>query len=178
MVDEPAFGAEPPGTFEEVVFDIGYLSLEARRHLTMRLTGAGVAHRLEVGSDLIVSTGDAGLIDEFLEEAQNPDGFADAEMDEFAEDVDDEAVYAAMSNLYVAADKLMQRPGDSPTHGTFYLAADDVEDLPAPFGFDPRVWAQVLGLAASIVSALDAQSDEDTIGSDARALRQLLVNYV
>src|SRR5205085_5437033 len=93
-------------------------------------------------------------------------------------DVDDVAIYGAMSNLYVAADKLMQNPADEPTAGEFYLAADDVDGLPAPFGFDPRVWQQVLALTNSICDALDAESDPDGIGSDAKTLRQILVNYV
>jgi hypothetical protein len=72
----------------------------------------------------------------------------------------------------------MQKPGDEPTAGAFYMAADDVEGLPAPFGFDPRVWQQVLGLADSIIAALDAEADPAGIGTDAKTLRQLLVNYV
>ena len=168
------------GVLDEVVFDLAYLSSEERRHLSMRLTGAGITHRFDVATDLIVGLSDADAIEGYLGEVQNPDGFDVAELDAFEEanDIDDEAVYSAMSNLYVAADKLMQRPGDGPSQGTFYLASDDVEGLPAPFGFDPRVWAQVLALTDSIVAKLDAVASENDIGEDARSLRQLLVNYV
>lgn len=165
---------------DEIVFDLASLSSEERRHLTMRLTGAGISHIWEVATDLVVSVEDAPLIERYVEEVRNPDGFGDDELADFDEDsdVDDEAVYAAMSNLYVAADKLMQKPGDDANAGNFYLAADDVEGLPAPFGFDPRVWQQVLSLAESITTQLDAESDTEVIGNDARTLRQLLVNYV
>ncbi|MEY2469042.1 MAG: hypothetical protein QOF21_1740 [Actinomycetota bacterium] len=178
-IDLPEASAHS-GVLDEVAFDTAHLSVEQRRHLSMRLTGAGITHRFEVGTDLVVGLSDADVIEGYLEEVQNPDGFDVEELDAFEEDndVDDEAVYSAMSNLYVAADKLMQRPGDGPSQGTFYLAADDVEGLPAPFGFDPRVWAQVLGLTDSIVAKLDAVASENDIEPDVRSLRQLLVNYV
>ena len=165
---------------DEIVFDLAALSSEERRHLTMRLTGAGISHIWEVATDLVVSVADAPVIESYIEEVRNPDGFADDELASFEEDgeVDDEAIYAAMSNLYVAADKLMQRPDDDATAGEFYLAADDVEGLPAPFGFDPRVWTQVLALTDSITGALDAESEPDAIGDNAKTLRQILVNYV
>jgi hypothetical protein len=165
---------------DEIVFDLASLSTEERRHLSMRLTGAGISHIWEVATDLVVSVEDAPVIESYLDEVRNPDGFADEEIASLEDesDVDDEAVYTAMSNLYVAADKLMQKPDDEATAGNFYMAADDVEGLPAPFGFDPRVWTQVLGLADSIVNALDEEADPDAIGNDAKSLRQLLVNYV
>ena len=111
---------------------------------------------------------------------RNPQGFEDAELAEFEsdEDVDDEEVYAAMSNLYVAADKLMQRVNDPSVRTAFYDATDDVDGLPAPFGFDPRVWSQVQELANTIADAMDAEADETGIADNARTLRQLLVNYV
>ncbi|MBA3655555.1 MAG: hypothetical protein H0W70_15335 [Actinobacteria bacterium] len=181
-VPGPSDGAEAPtdpiALGDETVFEMLNLSSEERRHLSMRLTGAGIAHRWDVGTDLVVSTSAADQIEFYVNEARNPDGFGDDELEDFDDDVDDEAIYAAMSNLYVAADKLMQRPGDGSTVNAFYDASDDVEGLPAPFGFDPRVWAQVLGLASSIADALDAEADEAAVGADARVLRQLLVNYV
>lgn len=165
---------------DEIVFDLASLSTEERRHLGMRLTGAGIAHIWEVGTDLVVSVADAPVIDSYIGEVRNPEGFADDEIAslEAESDVDDEAIYAAMSNLYVAADKLMQRPGDEATAGEFYLAADDVDGLPAPFGFDPRVWSQVLNLTLAIVDGLDAEADPEAIGDNAKSLRQILVNFV
>ncbi|HUR76381.1 MAG TPA: hypothetical protein VMZ22_00400 [Acidimicrobiales bacterium] len=165
---------------DEIVFDLASLSIEERRHLGMRLTGAGISHIWEVGTDLVVAVADAPVIETYVEEVRNPDGFGDEEVAslEGGSEVDDEAIYSAMSNLYVAADKLMQKPADEATAGAFYLAADDVDGLPAPFGFDPRVWSEVLALTSSITSALDAESDPEPIGAQARTLREILVNYV
>jgi hypothetical protein len=165
---------------DEIVFELSSLSTEERRHLSMRLTGAGISHIWEVATDLVVSVTDAPAIERYIQEVRNPDGFGDEEMASFEEDgdFDDEAVYGAMSNLYVAADKLMQRPGDEATAGEFYVAVDDVDGLPAPFGFDPRVWSQVQDLANKIADTLDDEGDTEVIGTDARTLRQLLANYV
>ena len=172
--------AEADEDDDEIVFDLSSLSTEERRHLSMRLTGAGITHIWEVATDLVVSVGDAPMIERYVEEVRNPDGFGDEEIASFEEDsdVDDEEVYAAMSGLYVAADKLSQKPGDEATAGEFYIAVDDIDGLPAPFGFDPRVWSQVQDLANKIADTLDAEGDPDAVGSDAKVLRQLLVNYV
>lgn len=171
---------EQDGEDDEIVFDLASLSTEERRHLTMRLTGAGIGHIWEVATDLVVAVKDAPAIESYLNEVRNPDGFGDDELVAFDEDedVDDEAIYAAMSNLYVASDKLMQRVSDPSVRTSFYDATDDVDGLPAPFGFDPRVWSQVLDLANSIADAMDEEVDDDAIATDARTLRQLLVNYV
>ncbi len=165
---------------DEIVFDLLSLSTEERRHLSMRLTGAGINHIWEVATDLVVSVKDAPLIERYIQEVQNPDGFADEEIAEFEsdEDVDDEEIYAAMSGLYVAADKLMQKAKDPAMRTAFYDAVDDVDGLPAPFGFDPRVWTQVQEIANAIADLMDQGADDDTVANDARTLRQLLVNYV
>jgi hypothetical protein len=165
---------------DEIVFDLLSLSTEERRHLSMRLTGAGIAHLWEVATDLVVAVKDAPQIERFIQEVRHPDGFADEEMAEFEsdEDVDDEEIYAAMSGLYVAADKLMQKAKDPAVRTAFYDATDDVDGLPAPFGFDPRVWTQVQDLANAIADAMDEGADDDAVATDARTLRQLLVNYV
>lgn len=180
VIEATAADEDEEGDEDEIVFDLLSLSTEERRHLSMRLTGAGIAHVWEVATDLVVSVKDAPAIEHYIEEVQNPQGFADEELVEFSEDedVDDEAIYAAMSGLYVSADKLMQKPNDPGNRTAFYDATDDIDGLPAPFGFDPRVWAQVQELANSIADLMDADGDESAIANDARTLRQLLVNYV
>ena len=54
---------DPVALGDETEFDLVDLSSEERRHLSMRLTGAGINHRWEVGTDLIVSSAEADLIE-------------------------------------------------------------------------------------------------------------------
>ncbi|HVE95274.1 MAG TPA: hypothetical protein VNB24_10150 [Acidimicrobiales bacterium] len=170
---------DPDG--DETVFELNDLSMEQRRHLEMRLTGAKVVHRWEVGSDLVVNSDDADAIEAFLDEVEHPDGFGEEELEQLGdldEDVDDEAVYKAMSDLYVAADRLQHAADDAATAGAFHLAADGVTGAPPPFGFDPRVWEQVKGLSSSLVAALNADADPEVVERDAHSLRQILANFV
>lgn len=181
-IDEPPVDHEHDNDADddtdETVFELNEFAMEQRRHLEMRLTGARIVHRWEVGSDLVVNTSDADAVEGFLDEVENPDAFEVNELDDLSEDVDDEAVYKAMSDLYIAADRLQHAADDPATAGSFHLAADGVAGAPPPFGFDPRLWAQVKELSASVVASLDADADPEVVEQDARTLRQILANYV
>jgi hypothetical protein len=98
--------------------------------------------------------------------------------DEDADDGGDEATYAVMSNLFVAADRLQKDPADAANAGDFYLAADAAAITPAPFGIDRLEWQQVQELAASLAGAMESDVDDDVVARDASALRALLARYV
>ena len=160
--DDAEAPADPVALGDETVFELLGLASEERRHLSMRLTGAGIAHRWEVGTDLVVATSDADQIDSYIEEVQNPDGFADDELEAFDEE------RRRRSRLRGDEQSVRRR---RPFDAASRRRVDDqfvlrrvrrVEGLPAPFGFDPRVWAQVLGLGE-----LDrGSSDAEAIGRD------------
>jgi hypothetical protein len=109
------------------------------------------------------------------------DGDGDRDDGDDGDDVDEEAEEAAqkaMGDLFVAADRLAGSPLDEGIADDFAALADDVADLPPPFGIDPSLWAQVGELATSVTEQLDAAAEEDVIASDARMLRELLRKYV
>lgn len=171
-------GESVPGVGDdEVVYDLAEWSQQQRSQLELLLTGAGLTHRWEVGSDLIVLEADEAAIEKLMEEIEASWDAPPLPMSE-ADDGDDEHKYAVMSNLFVAADRLQKSPDDAATAGEFYQAADAVAETGAPFGIDVPEWRQVQELAASLAAAMETDVHDDVISRDAAALKALLARYV
>lgn len=176
--DLPVVGEAPPDA-DEVIYDLGDWSQDDRNQLELLLTGSSVIHRWEVGSDLVVLEADADGVERLMDEVEASGGVAPLPVtDDETDDGDDEATYAVMSNLFVAADRLQKDPSDAAAAGDFYMAADATALTPPPFGIDAPIWQQVQELAASLAAALESDVDDDSIARDAAALRAMLAGYV
>ena len=101
----------------------------------------------------------------------------DDETGEAADEVTDEDAYAALSDLYVAADRLHGKPGRMDLVAEVELAAETISSASAPFGFDPGVWARIGPLSAAVIEAWEEGDDAD-VKAAASALRLLLRDYV
>jgi hypothetical protein len=192
----PLAGTPPPDEADEgaevLVYELGDWNAEQRGALESRLQAEGIEHRWETGdgqevlygyetgpaweaaTELAVSELDEARVDAVLDEIEFPDAL---------EGVDDEgdldeAVYAVMADLYVAADRLKDDPSDLARAGEFFDAADAARGMEAPFGIDPDVWRQVQELAGAVVAALEGEADDDVVGAHATSLRELLFQYV
>lgn len=170
-------GTEDEG--DEAIFDLGDWSGEDRSQMERLLVAGGIDHRWEVGTDLVVREADADKVEELLDEVEASGAVPPlAAIDEEADDGNDEANYAVMSDLFVAADRLQKDPSDAATAGDFYIASDAVAVTPPPFGIDRPVWQQVQELAASLATAMESDVEDDVLARDAAALRALLARYV
>ena len=161
---------------DELVYELGDWTAEERTDLEGRLAGSGVGYRWEEDEDLVVAAGDEQVVEALLDEVEFPNQME--AVDETAADVDDEAVYAVMSDLYVAADRLKDDPSDGNLATDFASAADEAVAAPPPFGVAPEVWHQVQELASGITDALAASADDDVVARDAGDLRHLLSRFV
>ena len=149
------------------------------------LDEAGIGHVWEA-ADLVVSADDEAAVDALVDEFDDAEPLDDDEDDDEEDDDDDarpsaedeEAAAKAMGDLFVAADRLAKSPLDEGLADDFTAVADDIAELPPPFGIDPSLWVQVGELAGSLVEELDEASEADVIESDARMLRELLRKYV
>jgi hypothetical protein len=159
---------------DEVSFDLADWTDEERATVGQRLTDDGIAHRWEE-TELVVDEADADVVEGVLDEVDYPDQLDEADEDE---EVDDEAVYAVMSNLYVAADRLKDDPDDADRVTEFWHAAEAASTSPPPFGIDQQVWRQVQEVAGSIKEEIDQEADSDVMARDAASLRQMLSHYV
>lgn len=187
---------------EDLVYELNDWTSQERSVLEMKLNGAGIAHRWEYGPndatggelgyigsegttqrrvwetayELVVRAEDEEAVDALLDEVEFPE-----ELDAVDPDVDDgsdEASYAVMSDLFVAADRLQRDPGDVVAAGEFYLASEPVAAAPVPFGVEPALWKQVQEMAAALDESLQSDADDEVIARDAATLRHLLSRYV
>jgi hypothetical protein len=164
---------------DEVVYDLADWGVDERMQLERLLTGEGVTHRWEVGSDLVVVEADADAVERLLDEIEGTGDVHPLPATEDEEDDgNDEANYAVMSDLFVSADRLQKDPSDPASAGEFFVASDAVAATPAPFGIDRLEWQQVQELASSLAGALESDVDDDVIARDAGALRSILARYV
>ena len=147
-----------------------------RAALDELLDGERIPHRWE-GDDLLVPAEHEGAVDALMDQIEFPDALdavegADAELD-------DEAVYAVMSNLFVAADRLAgERVVDLESAGDLVAASGAASAAPPPYGVDATAWRRVQQLAEGLVGALEAQADDDVVVREAASLRDLLRHYV
>lgn len=143
-----------------------------RQTLDEMLETEAVPHRWE-GDDLVVPEENEARVDELMDRLEFPEAL------EPAEGGDDEAVYAVMSELFVAADRIARdRVLDVDLAGDFVTATANATSTPPPFGVEPSSWAQVQQLAEAIVEEIEAQADDDVIARDAASLRDLLRRFV
>jgi hypothetical protein len=103
----------------------------------------------------------------------------DAEVgdDEGDEDGGEEA-QAAMADLFVAADRLQHSPADSALGGEVAGLASTVDGSAPPYGIAGPVWRRIQALSATVASGLAEGADEETVATDARALRDFLRDLV
>jgi hypothetical protein len=187
---EPA-GADDEGS-DVIVYELDEWTPDQRGALEQRLVAADIQHHWEtpsgadvgesyepgnpwvVGTDLVVGEQDEETVDALLDDIENPDA-----LEEAADDgVDDEANYAIMGNLYVAADRLKDDPGDLAVAGEFFDAADAARTIDPPFGIDPEVWRRVQELAAEVSQAIEQEDDDEAVQAKAQRLRDVLFGYV
>lgn len=188
--------ADSPPDDEEggqvIVYELDDWSPDQRGALELRLQADSIEHQWEtpsgadveasyepgqpwaVASDLVVGEQDEETVDTILDEIESPDALEAVAADA----VDDEAIYAVMGQLYVAADRLKDDPDDLALAGEFFDAADAARSMDPPFGIDPEVWRRVQELAGEVSSSIEAEEDDEVVAAHAQRLRDVLFTYV
>ena len=175
---------------EVIVYELADWTAEQRGALEVRLQAEGIEHDWQmpsgadvdysyeageqwtVATDLVVNESLEEAVDELIDEIDFPDSLA-------AEDDggEGEESWARMSELYVAADRLKDGPGDLARAGEFFDAADALSDA-APYGISGDVWSQVRSLTDEVTAALETDSDDEVVQAHAKKLRDLLFQFV
>lgn len=159
---------------EPLVYEMDGWDADERAALGLLLDGAGIAHEWD-GDDLLVPEGCEDRVDEFLDRIEFPDALDEADDD----GADDEAVYAVMSDLYLAAARLADAAVlDADDADAFVVTAVSASITPPPYGVDSAVWSQVQRLASATVAALEAEADDEVVRRDITTLRDLLRGLV
>lgn len=192
-----ALTASPPAPAEDtgsevIVYELDEWTPDQRGALEMRLQAEGIEHQWEaatgadlepgyepgdpwtVATDLVVGEQDEETIDALLDEVESPDALVSAPDD----GDDDEATYAVMSHLYVAADRLKDDPDDLALAGEFFDAADAAAAAASPFGIEPEVWRRVQELAGEVSLSIEQEENDEVVAGNAKRLRDILFGYV
>lgn len=148
-----------------------------RDALDVLLKDEGIARRWE-GDDLLVPEDAEDRVDSLMDRVEFPDALEAVAGDE-EDDVDDEAVYAVMSDLFVAADRLASEQAvDVELAGGFVVAAATAGASPPPYGVEPAAWKDVQQRAEGLVAGIEAEAEDDVIVGEAAALREVLRRFV
>lgn len=80
----------------------------------------------------------------------------------------------SMSDLFVAADRLMHDPEDHEGVLSVVDATARASRLRLPYGFAPAVWRDVVSQAEALCEAIETDADDDTVMAAAATLRATL----
>jgi hypothetical protein len=183
LEDPPEYLSPSEGDDDQIAYDLAEWPPEDRAIASADLVELGIPYRWEENIVLVVPAGveeqvDA-ILDEIDENALASDEAALVDL-ETGEDGGEEAA-TAMSDLFLAADGLSHETYDEEQVVEFIEAASVVGQSLPPYGIEPIVWNRIQTDASAIVTALEKGEDGDddeAVTSAARALRDLLRNYV
>ena len=160
-----------------LVYEMDGWEQAERDALSGLMSDEDVPHRWD-GDDLLVPEDCEDRVDALLDRVEFPDALEAVEGEDDGE-VDDEAVYAVMSDLFVAADRLAgDRVVDIEMAGELATASAAASNASPPYGVEPASWKQVQQMAEGIVASLEAEADDDTVIREAAALRDVLRRFV
>jgi hypothetical protein len=157
---------------DELLFELESWPPEDRVGIGVALNDAGVPWRWEPGPTLVVREFDEAIVEDLLDDAEGGDEWEDLDGEEA-----DEAAQGAMSDLFLAADRLVHSPGSATLVDEVARLEAVVADSPPPFGVDAAVWDEIGELAGGLLAAGE-DADEDAVEQAAAALREYLRPYV
>ncbi len=164
---------------DEIGYEMDEWPVTDRGPVTAALMAAEIPYRWEAGLVLVVPTAAEEQVDQLIEGFAEDGASADEGEEDAVEQDGGEGAQAAMSDLYVAADRLQHAPYDDALGGEFVVAAALVADSLPPYGIERPVWRQIQEMAATVESGvLEDIPDDEKVGADTKALREFLRSYV
>lgn len=176
VAEEPAMLA-PGNDEDEVQYDLAEWEVHERVAATEALLQVDIPYRWEADLVLAVPAVAEGEVDQLLDDLEPLDDGDEEEDGDEGGDGGEEA-HAAMTELFVAADRLQHAPGDGDVAADVLIAAGTVGVSAPPYGIERPVWKRIQDLAATVATDLEETADEETVAADARALREFLRDLV
>jgi len=182
---------------EEMTYGLDEWPVADRAAVTGALVDDDVPYRWEAGLVLVVPDAVEALVDGILDDLEgsgpapdlwdegepaDPDADldADAEDADEAEDAEDEEAdggaeaQAAMSDLFVVADRLQHAPWDPDLNAELETLTAVVGASLPPYGVDRPTWTRIHDLAAAVGEAGDDETASETIAALRDFLRPLV----
>ena len=183
LEDPPAVLAPSENDDDQIAYELAEWPPEDRAIATADLVEVEIPYRWEDNVVLVVPAGAEEQVDAILDEidenalASDESALVDLET---GQDGGEEAT-TAMSDLFIAADGLTHETYDEPKVVEFIEAASAVGQCLPPYGIEPLVWNRIQTEAAAVATTLEKGEegdDNEAVTAAARALRDLLRNYV
>lgn len=183
VVEVPPPMLEAGDEDDELAYELDEWGVAERGALTAALAEREILYRWEPGLTLVVPVDVEELVDALLDDIDEaewePDDDEDGGEDDDEDDEDGgEDAQTAMSELFVAADRLSHHPDDVAAAADLLTAGEVVDDTNPPYGIEVQVWERVRELTAEVARHLDRATDEDAVANAARNLRDFLRGYV
>lgn len=158
---------------DQLVYELDAWSVDDRHKLGEALLEAGVPFVWDASDALVVSADDEDAVEKILDAIEYPDALEAVTEEEVADD----AAQDALSELFLAADRLMHDPSDEDGTEGLVKAAELATEVGVPYGLAPATWKAVVDHATELRERLSAEESEKVVES-ATALRSLLRPYV
>jgi hypothetical protein len=177
LIDEVLDSASPAleAGRDKVVYEVGSWSAALQSGLAESLGVADIAYEWSESGDLLVYADDEERVDTILDAMPDPE---DAELS----DADGLAIQDVLSKLFLATGTLRRSPTDSDAVIDAVDAANRLERLSVPFGFEAPVWRGIVDDALALRELLDGDSEEsvsdDSVKEQASSMRAQLRHYV
>jgi len=187
LVEEASALEEPLEPDDEVVYEIVGFDEGQVSDIGSMLQAEDIEHSWDEQGDLVVRAADEDRVAAILDRIDMADELTAEEVEASGDDDDDDAgdgedglaAQDAMSDLFVVVDKLMKDPDDEGLHASLAAAATRLGDLGVPFGFSEANWSDLQDRASALVALTASdERDDEQIKADARALREVLHQYV
>ncbi len=159
---------------DQLVYELDEWTAADRQRLGEELTAAGVPFVWDSAEALVVAADDEDAVETILDAIEYPDALEEAADETGA---DDEAAQDALSELFLASDRLMHDPADEDGANGLIKAVEVTAAVGVPYGLAPATWKAVVEHAHELREGLAASDDEQVV-ERATALRSLLRPYV
>ncbi len=159
---------------DQLVYELDEWSAADRQRLAEELTAGGVPFVWDASDALVVSADDEDAIEAILDAIEYPDAL---EVALEGTGDNDEAAQDALSELFLASDRLMHDPSDEDGMNGLLKTVEVASEVGVPYGLAPATWKAVVEHATELRDGLTA-SDDELIVERATALRSLLRPYV
>jgi hypothetical protein len=181
LIDEVAGSARPAldPDVVRVVYEVGEWPVGLQTRLADELAMADVAYEWDERGDLVVAEADEEQVEAVLADLPDPDE------SQISSD-DGVAVHELLDSVFMSSDRLARNGGDASGTVALVDAAEVVEQLALPFGFEPGQWRTFVGRVLELRDALGGQGAEGgsegasdvEIAELAAGVRDLVRQYV
>jgi len=162
---------------EHTVYEMTDWTAEQQTRLSEMLGNLGIPHEFDVNGDLVVNISDEPDVDNALDRLEA--AIASGEATEGITLDDDLELNQLLSDAFDAADKLKSNPRDAEAVLQYLDAAEIIEELAIPFGFDRAQWGDIKLTVSALLDALEDENPDDEIISErAKVARDRLVQII